>query len=97
VSTVGIFLPAFLYVAFSRPWLAYLKSRPHLRGALDGFNCASLALLITATLSLGQTAVVDFTTAIITVLCSLILLTLEINSIWLVLAGAVLGLGVHYA
>lgn len=97
LATVGIFLPAFVFVFFSQPLLKRLKSLPRFRHFLDGLNCASLGLLIAATFKLIPVAVTDFTTASLALACALILLVFRVNSAWLILIGALLGLGVRNA
>ena len=53
VATVGIFLPAFVFVALSGPLVPRLR-RSRIAGAvLDGVNVASLAMMAAVTLQLG--------------------------------------------
>ena len=92
VATVGIFLPAFILVGVCGPLLPRLR-RSALAGAfLDGVNVASLALMAGATCRLATSAVVDTTTAGIAMLSAFLLMRLRINSMWLLLAGALVGL-----
>jgi chromate transporter len=96
VATVGIFLPAFLFVAASGPLIPFLR-RSRLAGAfLDGVNVASLALMAVVTAELGTSAVVDGWTAALAVASAAVLLRFpRINSAWLVLAGAAAGVAVR--
>ncbi|MBY0274987.1 chromate efflux transporter, partial [Candidatus Binatia bacterium] len=64
-ATLGIFLPAFVFVALSAPLLPRLR-RSWVAGALlDGVNVASLALMAVVTLQLVWTAVVDVPTGLL--------------------------------
>ncbi len=94
LATLGIFLPAFAFVALSGILLPRLR-RSRLAGRfLDGVNAASLALMATVSLELARTAVVDGTTAAAAVATAL-LLRAGVNSAWLVAAGGVAGLLLH--
>jgi chromate transport protein ChrA len=60
---------------------------------LDGANVASLGLMATVTWQLGRAALVDGITVGMAFLATLLVFRLRVNSAWLVLGGAVLGLG----
>src|SRR6185369_11660186 len=45
VATVAIFLPAFVYVAVSAPWIPRLRRSPLARAILDGVNVAAVAVM----------------------------------------------------
>ncbi len=91
VATVGIFLPAFVFVALSVPLLPRLRRSPAMGAFLDGVNVASLALMAVVTWQLGAVALVDWPTIGLATVAAMILLRYEINSIWLVLGGALAG------
>lgn len=90
VATLGIFLPAFVFVALSVPLLPRLRKSARAGAFLDGVNAASLALMAMVTWQLAQVAIVDTTTAWIG-LGSLCLLWRGINSTWLVAGAALVG------
>jgi chromate transporter len=92
VATVGIFLPAFLIVAVIAPLVPRLRQSPIATGFLDGINVASLALMAAVTVQLGGAALTDWLTVLLAVLSGLLLFRSHINSAWLVLAGALVGL-----
>jgi chromate transporter len=92
LATIGIFLPAFFFVAISGPLVPRLR-RSALAGAfLDGVNVASLALMAVVTWHLGRVALTDWLTVTLALLSSLLLLRFRLNSAWLVLGGAGVGL-----
>jgi chromate transporter len=92
LSTVGIFLPAFIFVALVTPWIPRLRQSPWTSSLLDGVNVASLALMAVVTVRLGFSAVVDPFTGIIAAISLLFVFRLKVNSAWLVLAGGLAGL-----
>jgi chromate transporter len=92
VATVGIFLPAFFFVAVSGPLVPRLR-RSWVAGAvLDGVNVASLALMARVTWELGRAAVVDAVTVGLALVSALLLSRYRVNSVWLILGGAAVGL-----
>jgi chromate transporter len=92
VATVGIFLPAFFFVAVSGPLVPRLRSSWVAGAFLDGVNVASLALMATITWQLGRAALVDVWTVGLALASAVLLIHYRVNSAWLVLGGAVVGL-----
>jgi len=92
VATIGIFLPAFVFVALSGPLVPRLRRSPTAGAVLDGVNVASLALMAVVTWELGRAALIDPLTVVMAALGVLLLVHLRVNSAWLVLGGAVIGL-----
>ncbi|MCM2255308.1 MAG: chromate efflux transporter [Vicinamibacteria bacterium] len=92
VATLGMFLPAFFFVAISGPLVPRLRRSPLAGAFLDGVNAASLALMAVVTAQLARDAVFDLPTAVVAALSALLLLRYRVNSTWLVLAGAAFGL-----
>jgi len=91
LATVGIFLPAFFFVAISGPLVPRLRRSPVAGAFLDGVNVASLALMAVVTWQLGRVAVCDWITATLAVASSVLLFRYRVNSAWLVLGGAIAG------
>lgn len=92
VATVGIFLPAFVFVAAIGPLVPCLRRSATAASVLDGLNAASLALMAAVTVQLTRAAVVDVPTLALAVASGLVLLRSRVNSTWLMAAGAVVGL-----
>ncbi|OFX16158.1 MAG: chromate transporter [Armatimonadetes bacterium RBG_19FT_COMBO_69_19] len=92
LATAGIFLPAFVFVAASHPFIPRLRRSPTAAAALDGVNAASLALMAGVTVQLGRAAIVDGWTVGIALAAGAVLLLRPINSAWLVGGGALVGL-----
>jgi chromate transporter len=91
-ATAGIFLPAFVLVAASRPLLARIRSSPLAGAFLDGVNAASLGLMAAVALPLAREALVDGFAIALGVAALAALRLRPINSAWLVLGGAGAGL-----
>jgi chromate transporter len=92
VTTVGIFLPAFLLVAASGPLLPRIRESKIAGAFLDGVIVASLALMAVVTWQLGRASIVDALTAILFAASLFLLLRFRLNSAWLILLGALAGL-----
>ncbi len=92
VATVGIFLPAFVFVALSAPLLPAMR-RSRVTGAvLDGVNVASLALMAAVTVTLARDALISPTTIAIAGFSALLLVRYRINATLLIAGGATIGL-----
>jgi len=96
VATLGIFLPAFVFVAISGSLIPRLRRSPAAGAVLDGVNVASLALMGAVTIQLGRAAIVDVPAAVLAVIGALVLIKYRPNSAWLVLGGAVIGVARSY-
>ena len=92
VATVGIFLPAFAFVAASGPLVPRLR-RSRIAGAvLDGVNVASLALMAVVTWQLAAATLVHALPLAVFAVSVVALVRFRINATWLILAAAALGL-----
>ncbi len=91
-ATLGIFIPAYLFVALSIPILPRLRKSPWTAAALDGVNVAAVGLMAAVALELGRAAVVDWLTASLAAVAAVLLVRFKVNSALLILGGAVVGL-----
>ncbi len=95
IATAGIFLPSFIFVAVGSSIIPLLR-KSNIAGAfLDGVVVASLALMAVVTWSLGRGAVIDLPTTLLAIGGAVALIRFYLNSLWLVLGGAIIGLLVH--
>lgn len=92
LATVGIFLPAFVFVALTGPIIPRLRRSPVMSNLLDGLNVTSLALMAGVTWQLGRAAIVDPFSALLAVAALFLLIRFKINAAWLVIGGGTLGL-----
>jgi chromate transporter len=92
LSTLGIFLPAFFFVAISSLLLPKIRASVALGAFLDGVNIASLALMAVVTVRLCGAALVDSVTLLLALLSAALLLRFKLNSTWLIAGGALVGI-----
>jgi chromate transporter len=96
IATVGIFLPAFIFVAVSGPLVPRIR-RSRVAGAvLDGVNVGSLALMATVTWQLGRTSIVSWWAIALAILSLAVLLSSKVSSMWLIGLGAIVGFAAHW-
>lgn len=91
LATLGIFLPSFVLVAVVNPLVPRLRSSEITAPLLDGVNAAALGLMAGVTLQLGRQSVVDIPTALMLVAAVFVLLRFRLNSVWVIVAGAIAG------
>jgi chromate transporter len=91
LATVGIFLPAFFFVAISSPLVPRLRRSAIAGAALDGVTVGALALIVVVTWHLARSAIVDWITAALAAISLVLLVRYRLNSAWLVVGGAVAG------
>jgi chromate transporter len=89
---VGIFLPAFIFVAITNPWIPRMRHSAWFSSLLDGVNAAALGLMAGVTWQLGRSSIIDPLTAIIAVAALVLLMRFKVNSTWLIAGGALIGL-----
>jgi chromate transporter len=92
LATLGIFLPSFCFIALIHPVAARLRQAVWTATLLDGVNAAALALMTGVLVQLGQHALTDVLTWAVALVSFAILLRWKVNSVWLILTGAAIGL-----
>lgn len=92
VSTVGIFLPSFVFVALSGPLIPRLRQSLWAGLLLDGVNASALGLMAAVTVVLALDAFVDPLTVALGLGATALLFRYRVNSTWLIAAGALVGL-----
>jgi chromate transporter len=97
LGTVGIFLPAFFFVAIAHTLINRLMNLPWVRPLLDGINVAAIGLMAAVAVVLARDAVVDVLTAILFAVAFILLIRFRVNSAVLVAAGAVVSVVWEYA
>ena len=91
MATIGIFLPAFVFVALSGPLVPRLRRSPTAGAMLDGVNVASLALTLVVAVQLGRAALPDPLTVALAILSVVALVRYRVNSAWLIVTGGLVG------
>lgn len=91
LATLGIFLPSFIFVALSSRFVPRLRASPWASAVLDGVNVTSLGLMAAVTWQLGQASLIDPLTVLIGLASAVLLLRYRLNSTWLIVGGAAVG------
>jgi chromate transporter len=91
VATVGIFLPAFMFVALTRPLIERMRRSSWTGALLDGINAGSLAMMAFVLAQLTRAAVTDVLTAAIATISLIVIARFRVNPVWLMAAGAAAG------
>jgi chromate transporter len=92
VATIGIFLPAFVFVALSGPIVPKIRRSAIAGAALDGIAVTSLSLMAVVTYRLGRAALVDPLSMALLAISAILLIRFRVNSAWLILGSALIGL-----
>ncbi|MGZ5219419.1 MAG: chromate efflux transporter [Chitinophagaceae bacterium] len=92
IATIGIFLPAFIFVALLNPLVKKIRSSKLFSAFLDAVNIASVALIIAVCYKMGKETITDWRTIVIAVLGILVTFGFrKINSALIILGGSLLG------
>jgi chromate transporter len=92
VSTVGIFLPSFLFVLIVAPLLARHRSNPNVQGFVKGAYAAAIGTILGACILLGRIAIGDWLTALIGIVSLAVLFRWKVSNPLLIGVTAVIGL-----
>ncbi|MGA7159620.1 MAG: chromate efflux transporter [Bacteroidota bacterium] len=90
-STVGIFLPSFIFVLIINPYVSKLRKSALTAGFLDGVNAASLGLMLAVCVTLGVSTLVSSGTWVIFVAAAAVVLVWNLHAAWIVVGAAILG------
>ncbi|WP_288243778.1 chromate efflux transporter [uncultured Chryseobacterium sp.] len=92
VSTLGIFLPSFLFVALLNPLVRKMRNSKIFSVFLDAVNAASVAIIVSVCISMGIETVTDWRTIVIAIICLFISFRYrKINSALIVALGSGMG------
>jgi chromate transporter len=92
LTTLGMFLPAFVYVAVTAGFLPKLRQSPVASAFLDGVNASAVALMGFVGWQFGRAALVNVPAMVLAVLSLVLVFRYKVNSTWLVLGGALIGI-----
>jgi chromate transporter len=92
LSTVGIFLPSFLFVLIVAPILVRHRAQPDVQGFVKGAYAAAIGTILGASVLLGKIAIGDWLTALIALASLLILFRWKVSNPILIAATAVVGI-----
>lgn len=92
MATIGIFLPAFIFVALLDTLLKKMRSSVRLSIFLDAVNVASVAIIVSVCITMGKETITDWRTVLIALISLVVTFGYKkINSALIVLGGSVLG------
>jgi chromate transporter len=92
ISTIGIFLPSFVFVALLSPLLKKMRSNKLFTTFLNAVNVASIALILVVCYQLGRDSITGWQTILIAVCSAVILFRFkQVNSAFIIVGGAVVG------
>jgi chromate transporter len=92
LATMGMFFPAFAYVAVTAKFLPRIRKSPFAGAFLDGVNAAAVALMATVSWQFGRAALVNVPAIVLGLASLLLVIRYKVNSAWLVLGGAIAGI-----
>jgi chromate transporter len=92
VSTIGIFLPSFLFVLIAAPLLARHRGNLNVQGFVKGAYAAAIGTILGASILLGRIAIGDWLTALIGIVSLAILFRWKVSNPLLICVTAVIGL-----
>jgi chromate transporter len=92
VSTIGIFLPSFIFVALLNPLVKKMRNSGLFSAFLDAVNVASVAIIISVCYAMGKETITDWRTILITAISLLLVIWLKkINSAFIVIGSSLAG------
>jgi len=96
VATVGIFLPAFVLVGLTHPFLPRIRGNASLSTAIDGINAAAVGLIGASIVFLARDAFLpagslDFVTIAIGAVALALVVRGRVGPVPLLLGGAIVG------
>jgi chromate transporter len=95
IATIAVFLPSFIIIAIIGPIIPFLRRSSAAQAFLKGVNAAVVALILSISMTLFKSAIIDVWTILILAVGLVALLHFKIDSFWLVFGGAFIGLS-HY-
>ena len=92
LGTLGMFLPAFAYVALTANVLTRMRKSPNAGAFLDGVNAAAVALMALVSFEFAREAVRSPLAVIIAAVAGVMVFRFRVNSAWVILGGALAGM-----
>lgn len=93
VATLAVFAPSFILVLSLTPLLLRVRGAPLARAFLKGITAGALGAIAAAAILFGLAAINDLFTAAIALISLALLLRWNINTVFLIVGAALLGLG----
>jgi chromate transporter len=87
-----MFLPAFVYAGVTAKLLPKLRKSAVASAFLDGVSAAALALMAVVGWQFARAAIVNMSAIVLMVFGAVLVFQCKVNSAWLVLGGAIVGI-----
>jgi chromate transporter len=92
ISTIGIFLPSFLFVALLNPLVRKMRGSKLFAAFLNAVNVASIALILVVCYQLGKDSLTNWQEIVIAVGSAFMLFRFkDINSVFIIIGGSLAG------
>jgi chromate transporter len=95
LATVGMFLPAFVYVGVTAGFLPKLRKSVVASAFLDGVNAAAVALMAVVGWQFVRAAIVNVPATVLMIVSAVLVFRYKVNSAWLVAGGAIAGIALR--
>jgi chromate transporter len=92
LGTIGMFLPAFIYVGMTAHILPKLRGSPFAGAFLDGVNAAAVALMAFVGFQFARATLTNIPSVVLAIISAFLLFRFKVNSAWLVSGGATAGI-----
>jgi chromate transporter len=92
LATIGMFAPAFAYVAVTASVLPRMRKSPNAGAFLDGVNAAAVALMAFVGFQFAREVLTSSLAVVMAAVAAVLVFRFRVNSAWVVLGGAVAGL-----
>ena len=91
-ATAGFFLPSFLFVLLLNPLIPKMRKSKVISNFLSAVNIASVALIAGVCIQMSKEVITDWRSILIAIISLIIVFFFKkINSMYVVIGGAVLG------
>ncbi len=92
LATLGIFIPSFFYVWLLNPLIHKMRKSKPLTAFLQAVNVAAVAVMVVVSVKMAESILIDWKTIAICALSFFVYFYFKkINTLWIILGGAVLG------
>ena len=92
LATLGLFLPSFIIVLVTVPFIPRMRESRWFSAFLDGVNAGSLGLMVVVTWQLARAALVDVPAAVLVFSSLLLVIFTHINTTWIIMGAVLIGL-----
>jgi chromate transporter len=96
LATLGMFLPAFVYVAITARFLPQIRKSPFAAAFLDGVNAAVVALMGFVGWQFARRSLTNIPAVVICFVSLILVFRHKVNSAWMVTGGALAGIVLQF-